>query len=141
MSVVMEVTITTPALLFPAISVLFLAYANRYLAISKRTRELHSVYNKTQNFFAKKQVESLRKRIRLIITMQLFAVMGIICCVLTMGLVFFGLQLMATYTFLVGMLLIVLSLLISMWELLISTQALNIELQDIEGGPVSLQKK
>jgi len=134
MSVVMEVSINTPALLFPAISVLFLAYANRYLAIAKRTRELHSLYNKTQSFFAKKQVESLRKRIRLIITMQLFAVMGIICCVLTMGLVFFGLQLMATYTFLVGMVLIVLSLLVSMWELMISTQSLNIELENIEGS-------
>jgi len=62
--------------------------------------------------------------------------MGIICCVFTMGLVFFALQLMATYTFFVGMFLIVLSLLISMWELLISTQALNIELQNIEGGVV-----
>ncbi|MDT8424861.1 MAG: DUF2721 domain-containing protein [Methyloprofundus sp.] len=134
MSVVMEVTITTPALLFPAISVLFLAYANRYLAIAKRTRELHSLYNKTQSFFAKKQVESLRKRIRLIIAMQLFAVMGIICCVLTMGLVFFGLQLMATYAFLIGMLLIVFSLLISMWELMISTQSLNIELENIESA-------
>jgi len=60
--------------------------------------------------------------------------MGIICCVLTMGLVFFGLQLMATYTFLVGMVLIVLSLLISMWELMISTQSLNIELENIEGS-------
>ncbi len=134
MSVVMEVSINTPALLFPAISVLFLAYANRYLAIAKRTRELHSLYNKTQSFFAKKQVESLRKRIRLIIAMQLFAVMGIICCVLTMGLVFFGLQLMATYAFLVGMVLIVISLLISMWELMISTQSLNIELENIEGS-------
>lgn len=134
MSVVMEVTITTPALLFPAISVLFLAYANRYLAIAKRTRELHSLYNKTQSFFAKKQVESLRKRISLIIAMQLLAVMGIICCVLTMGLVFFGLQLMATYAFLIGMLLIVLSLLVSMWELMISTQSLNIELENIESA-------
>jgi len=129
----MNITITTPALLFPAISVLFLAYANRYLAISNRTRELHSLYKKTQSFFAKKQVESLRKRIRLIIVMQLLAVMGIICCVLTMGLVFLDLQIMATYSFLTGMLLIVLSLLVSMWELLISTQALNIELQNIEG--------
>ena len=130
----MDITITTPALLFPAISVLFLAYANRYLAIAKRTRELHSLYNKTQSFFAKKQVESLRKRIRLIIIMQLLAVMGIICCVLTMGLVFLDLQLIATYSFLTGMVFIVLSLLVSMWELLISTQALNIELQNIEGG-------
>ena len=58
-----------------------------------------------------------------------------------MGLVFFGLQLMATYAFLVGMFLIVLSLLISMWELLISTQALNIELQDIAGDETFPEKK
>lgn len=129
----MDITITTPALLFPAISVLFLAYANRYLAITNRTRELHGLYKRTQSHFAKKQVESLRKRIRLIIFMQLLAVMGIICCVLTMGLVFLDIQLMATYSFITGMALIVLSLLVSMWELLISTQALNIELQTIEG--------
>jgi len=130
----MDITITTPALLFPAISVLFLAYANRYLAIVKRTRELHSLYNKTQSYFAKKQVESLRRRIKLIIVMQLFAVMGIISCVLTMGLVFIEQPMYATYAFVTGMLLIVLSLLVSMWELLISTHALNIELQNIEGA-------
>lgn len=129
----MDITITTPALLFPAISVLFLAYANRYLAITNRTRELHSLFKATQSFYAKKQVDSLRKRIRLIILMQLFAVMGIICCVLTMGLVFLDMQWMATASFLTGMILIVLSLLVSLWELLISTQALNIELQNIEG--------
>jgi len=129
----MDITITTPALLFPAISVLFLAYANRYLAIVKRTRELHSLYNKTQSYFLKKQVDSLRRRIKLIIAMQLFSVMGIISCVLTMGLVFIEQQQYATYAFGAGMLLIVLSLLVSMWELLISTHALNIELQNIEG--------
>jgi len=129
----MDITITTPALLFPAISVLFLAYANRYLAIVKRTRELHSLYNKTQSYFLKKQVDSLRRRIKLIIAMQLFSVMGIISCVLTMGLVFIEQQQYATYAFGTGMLLIVLSLLVSMWELLISTHALNIELQNIEG--------
>lgn len=128
----MDVTITTPALLFPAISVLFLAYANRYLAIAKRIRELHSLFTRTQSHVAKKQVESLRLRIRLIILMQLLAVTGIICSVLTMGLIFIGLQLMAKYIFLTSMLLIVLSLLVSMWELLISTRALNIELENME---------
>lgn len=95
----MQISITTPALLFPAISVLFLVYANRYLAISKRTRELHHLYNKTQSFYAKKQVESLRKSICLIIIMQLLAVMGIISCVLTMGLIFFGLEKSPTTVF------------------------------------------
>ncbi len=128
----MVITITTPALLFPAISVLFLAYNNRYLAIAKRIRELHDLFNRTQSHFARKQVESLRSRIRLIIVMQLFAVTGIISSVLTMGLVFLGLQLFAVYAFLFSMLFIVLSLMVSMWELLISTRALNIELQNME---------
>lgn len=126
-----EITMTTPALLFPAISVLFLAYANRYLAITKRTRELHHLYNKTHSLFIKKQVNSLRKRIRLIIAMQLLAVTGIIFSVISIGLVFFNLHTYATYIFLSGMGLIVLSLLFSIWELLISTQALNIELENI----------
>lgn len=128
----MNITITTPALLFPAISVLFLAYSNRYLAIAKRIRELHDLFLRTQNNYAMKQVDSLRKRVRLIIIMQLFAVTGIICSVLTMGLVFFSHNTLAKYAFLVSMILIVFSLLISMWELLISTQALNIELQNME---------
>jgi uncharacterized protein DUF2721 len=129
----MEITITTPALLFPAVSFFFLAYNNRYLAVAKRIRELHSLYNKTKSQYAQKQVVSLRMRIRLIVLMQLFAVLGIISSVLTMGLIFFGSQLMAKYFFLLGMLLVVLSLLASLWELLISTRALNIELQRIEG--------
>lgn len=129
----MEITITTPALLFPAVSFFFLAYNHRYLAVAKRIRELHSLYNKTKSQYAQKQVVSLRKRIRLIVLMQLFAVLGIISSVLTMAIIFFGSQPMAKYFFLLGMLLIVLSLLASLWELLISTRALNIELQRIEG--------
>lgn len=128
----MNITITTPALLFPAISVLFLAYSNRYLAIAKRIRELHDLFLRTKNNYAMKQVDSLRKRVRLIIIMQLFAVTGIICSILTMGLIFFRHNLLAEYAFLVSMILIIFSLLISMWELLISTQALNIELQNME---------
>jgi len=132
-----EITITTPALLFPAISVLFLAYANRYLAIAKRTRELHSLYNETQNVFLKEQVSSLRKRINLIIAMQLLAVTGIVFCVITIGLIFIGYPILASYIFLSAMLLIVLSLLVSIWELLISTQALNIELENIIEGKIN----
>lgn len=128
----MEITITTPALLFPSISVLFLAYANRYLAIAKRIRELHRLFNKTQSSMAKMQVESLRLRIRLIILMQLLAVTGIISSVLSMTLIFVGMQLPAKYAFLCSVGLIVLSLMVSMWELLISTQALNIELEDMK---------
>lgn len=128
----MNITITTPALLFPAISVLFLAYANRFLAIASRIREQHNLFNKTQSPVTKKQIESLRQRIRFIIAMQLLAVVGIICCILAMGLIFFGRQHYGNITFGISMVFIVLSLLASIGELLISTKALNIELEDME---------
>lgn len=80
----MDINITTPALLFPAISVLFLAYANRFLAIANRIRELHNRFNKTHNPVTEKQIISLKQRIRLIITMQILAVTGIISCIFTM---------------------------------------------------------
>ena len=128
----MNITITTPALLFPAISALFLAYANRFLAIASRIREQHNLFNKTQSPVAKKQIESLRKRIRFIIAMQLLAVIGIISCIIAMGLIFFGLQTYGNIMFGLSMVFIILSLLASVSELLISTKALNIELEDME---------
>jgi ABC-type multidrug transport system permease subunit len=131
----MSISITTPALLFPAISVLFLAYANRFLAIANRIREQHNLFNKTQSPINKKQIKSLRQRIRFIIAMQLLAVSGIIGCIISMGLIFFGLQSYGDFTFGISMLFIILSLLTSMGELLISTQALNIELEDMEHHP------
>ncbi len=131
----MNITITTPALLFPAISVLFLAYANRFLAIANRIREQHSRFSKTKSPVTKKQIESLRQRIRLIIAMQVLAVTGIISCIVAMGLIFFGLQHYGNITFGASMVFIILSLLASMSELLISTTALNIELEDMEHYP------
>jgi hypothetical protein len=128
----MDIAITTPALLFPAISVLFLAYSNRFLAIASRIREQHNLFNKTQSPVAKKQIDSLRLRIHFIVAMQLLAVIGIICCILAMGLIFYGLQYYGNITFGVSMMLIVLSLVASISELLISTKALNIELEDME---------
>ncbi|MEF3075673.1 DUF2721 domain-containing protein [Methylobacter sp. Wu1] len=130
----MDITITTPALLFPAISVLFLAYTNRFLAIASRIREQHNLFNKTQSPVAKKQIESLRLRIRFIIAMQLLAVIGIIGCILAMALIFYGLQNYGSLAFGISMVFIVLSLLASVSELLISTRALNIELEDMEAG-------
>ncbi len=129
----MTISISTPALLFPAISVLFLAYANRFLAIANRIRDLHDRFNKNQNPVTIRQISSLRNRIRLIIIMQLLAVSGIISCVFTMGLIYFGFQKIADSIFVLAILFIVLSLLVSMTELLISTKALNLELEDMGG--------
>ncbi len=128
----MDIAIATPALLFPAISVLFLAYSNRFLAIATRIREQHNLFNKTQSPVAKKQINSLRLRIRFIVAMQVLGVVGIICCTLAMGLIFYGLQYYGNITFGFSLAFIVLSLLASISELLLSTKALNIELEDME---------
>jgi len=42
----MELSINTPALLFPAISLLLLAYTNRFLAIANLVRRLYEDYRK-----------------------------------------------------------------------------------------------
>ncbi len=130
--IAMDITITTPALLFPAISVLFLAYSNRFLAIASRIREQHNLFNKTQSPVAKKQIDSLRLRIRFIVAMQVLGVVGIISCTIAMGLIFYGLQYLGNITFGLSMAFIVLSLLASISELMLSTKALNIELEDME---------
>ena len=41
----MELSINTPALLFPAITLLMLAYTNRFLALASLVRSLHDEYN------------------------------------------------------------------------------------------------
>jgi len=112
--------------------VLFLAYSNRFLAIASRIREQHNLFNKTQSPVAKKQIDSLRLRIRFIVAMQVLGVVGIICCTIAMGLIFYGLQYPGNITFAFSMIFIVLSLLASISELLLSTKALNIELEDME---------
>jgi len=130
----MDISITTPALLFPAISVLFLAYANRFLAIANRIRELHDRFKKSKSPLTKKQIGSLKCRIQLIITMQILAVAGIISCIMTMAFIYAGMQSVANIIFIVAMVLIVLSLLTSITELWISTKALNFELEDMNEG-------
>ena len=128
----MDIAITTPALLFPAITILFLAYSNRFLTIATRIREKHADFNKTQNPVARKQIISFRQRIRYIVAMELFAVLGIISCTVAIGFIFYGLQWQGNLSFATSILSITLSLIASIIELIFSTRALNIELEDME---------
>ena len=63
--------LTTPALLFPAISLLLLAYTGRFLAVASVTRSLHSDWREAKELTAEQQLESLRRRLQLIQAMQL----------------------------------------------------------------------
>lgn len=128
----MDIAINTPALLFPAITILFLAYSNRFLTIATRIREKHADFNKTHSPVAAKQIMSFRLRLRYIVAMEMFAVLGIISCTIAMGFIFYGLQNYGNIAFAISMLFIVLSLLASIIELFFSMKALNIELEDME---------
>ena len=85
----MSISITTPALLFPAITLLLLAYTNRFLAVATLIRSLHRKQVETpEKSVLAGQIKNLRLRIRLIKNMQIFGVISFLFCVITMMLVF-----------------------------------------------------
>lgn len=129
----MELSINTPALLFPAISLLMLAYTNRFLALATLIRNLHSRYNEhADKEGVLQQIKNLRLRLRLIRSMQAFGVMSLFLCVLSMFFVYKGFSMQASFTFAISLIFMMVSLFLSLWEIHISTRALEIELSDME---------
>jgi hypothetical protein len=131
----MEITLTTPALLFPAISLLLLAYTNRFLALASMVRQLHAKYlQDPEKGVLLGQIQNLRIRLHLIRNMQIFGVSSFFFCVLSMILIFQQAGDWGSYIFGVSMILLLISLLISLREIQISTRALELELGDMELG-------
>lgn len=127
--------VTTPALLFPAISLLFLAYTNRFLALASLIRQLHANYKEQGiNVLVAGQIANLRRRIVLIKVMQAFGVVAFILCSAAMFLLFHGESLAGEYTFGASILSLLISLTVSLYEILISTRAIELELRDMEHG-------
>ncbi|MEQ8470675.1 MAG: DUF2721 domain-containing protein [Marinoscillum sp.] len=130
----MEITLTTPALLFPAISLLLLAYTNRFLAIANIIRQLHKMYLDNPKSVLEGQIKNLRLRLFLIRTMQFFGVGSLFLCVLAMFFIFLEGGMWGGYIFGVSLVFLLLSLFISLREIQLSTKALEIELSDMEFG-------
>lgn len=128
----MELTLTTPALLFPAISLLLLAYTNRFLALAALIRELHHSYKTDPDEIIKAQLENLRYRVVLIRNMQFYGVVSFFLCVLCMGLLFFALVEIGKWVFGASLLLLMISLGLSIREIQVSIDALNFRLSDLE---------
>ncbi len=124
--------LTTPALLFPAISLLLLAYTNRFLVLAQLIRQLHGQAQEKIQDVVLRQIANLRQRIFLIKLMQGLGVVSFILCSLAMLFIFIQWELLARFSFGVSLFLLVLSLLISLYEILISTKAIEIELGDLE---------
>jgi hypothetical protein len=128
----MELTLTTPALLFPAISLLLLAYTNRFLTLANLIRELHRSYKTNPEDIIIAQLSNLRYRVSLIRNMQIFGVLAFFGCVLSMLSLFAGQVAVGKYVFGASLLFLMVSLIISLREVQISVDALNYRLSDLE---------
>lgn len=131
----MELTLSTPALLFPAVSLLLLAYTNRFLALAALIRELQGRYREDPDPVIKSQIDNLRRRVNLIRAMQEAGVASLFLCVFCMFLLFAGFILVGKLVFAVSLLLLMISLALSVKEIHISVRALNLQLQDIQDAP------
>ena len=127
-----ELSINTPALLFPAITLLMLAYTNRFLALANLVRRLHEQYTKAESQNIRRQIASLHVRIRLIRNMQALGVLSFLLCVVTMYLIFTGNNQAAYMLFAASLISLLLSLIFSLIEIWKSTNAIDLELSDME---------
>jgi len=130
----MPFTIDTPALLFPAITLLMLAYTNRFLALATLIRNLHTKYQQVpeERTIVHEQIKNLKRRLELIKQMQAAGILSFFLCVLCMLFVYFGYEVFAFATFGLSLGFLLLSLALSLNEIYISTRALEIELKDME---------
>ena len=127
----MDIEISTPALLFPAVSLLLLAYTNRFLAVAQLIRMLHRQSMERDNCEEYKQIANLKHRLELTKWMQFFGVLSILLCTLSMFELFLGLFGIGKQIFGLSLIAMCVSLFISLWEVMISTRALNMELSNM----------
>ena len=134
----MTIDISTPALLFPAVSLLFLSYTNRFLALSALIRKLHTDWIHSDGeggntLYA--QITNLRHRLRLIRWMQVSGALSLLLCVTSMGLMLFDFSMVGTLFFAVALGLMSVSLVALVREAYISGGALNILLDETGVSP------
>ena len=130
-----ELNLATPALLFPAVSLLLLAYTNRFLALAALIRSLCDRWRERPDPKIVAQIDNLRRRLKMIRNMQFFGVSSILLCVVSMFCVYAGWSRVAGVVFGGALLALIGSLLISLREIQLSVVALNVELADVEDTP------
>lgn len=125
-------TLTTPALLFSAISLIMLAYTNRFLAYAAVIRNLSERYAEKKEASLIRQINNLKLRLDLTRYMQISGITSLLLCVLTMFLIYIEYKVIAVWVFGFGLLLLIVSLAFLIWEIQISAKALKHHLSDIE---------
>lgn len=127
----MDIEISTPALLFPAVSLLLLAYTNRFLTTGQLIRALSKQARQGDVGEFQGQIANLKKRLELTKWMQFFGVLSLLLCTISMFCLFLNLYNFGKLTFGISLISMCLSLGISIWEVYISSNALNLELKDL----------
>jgi len=127
-----EITLTTPALLFSAVSLILLAYTNRFLAYASVVRNLHTSFKENPNSDLLGQIQNLRRRLRLTQMMQVLGISSLLLCVICMFLIYLNFHICAEILFGIALVLLILSLAISIREIQISVKALDLHLNDME---------
>lgn len=128
----MTLEVSTPALLFPAISLLFLSFTNRFLHLSALIRQLHKDWLEKRDDLLRAQIDNLRRRLTLIRAMQLFGAFSLFLCVVSMVAIVANIQALAIPAFTVALLLMGGSLACLCYEVWISGGALRILLNAVE---------
>lgn len=128
----MDITLTTPALLFPTVSLLMLAYTNRFLTLASIIRNLHARYEDDDDERVLGQIANLRYRVYLIRNMQIAGVLSLLFCVVSMFALFAGWLMGGQLSFAIALILMIVSLGISLRELQVSVGALDLLLTDLE---------
>lgn len=128
----MELTLSIPALLFPAISLSMLAYNARYLAIAALIRQLYKEFEEARSAPLERQILSLRKRLGIIKGMQGSAIASFLLAAVSMFLIYVEFRVWANVIFGLSLILLMVSLVLSLWEVQLSTRALEIQLRDME---------
>lgn len=127
-----DVSLSTPALLFPAISLLLLAYTNRFLVLAQLIRDLSNKINSENKDVMHRQISNLRARVHLIIWMQGLGVLSFLLCAVTMTLLYLGWERLGHWIFGMSLLVMVASLIVSLKEIAISGDALKIQLEHMK---------
>ncbi|MEP6673634.1 MAG: DUF2721 domain-containing protein [Ferruginibacter sp.] len=128
-----DININTPALLFPAITLLMLAYTNRFLSLAALVRKLHDDYKRGgKEAHVLNQIKNIRSRINLIRYMQGLGIMSFFCCVLCMYVIFRDWMELAHIIFALSLLFLLSSIILSLLEINKSTKALELVLSDME---------
>ncbi len=123
--------LTTPSLLFSAISLILLAYTNRFLSYASVVRALKEKHQQTHDPKDIAQIANLRKRLYLTRSMQILGILSLLLCVIAMFFIYVSWQVFAAWIFGIALLLLAASLCVCIWDINISVKALEIHLEDI----------